>query len=153
MGDPESEKPRQKSGKILRRMTRISLKSGKFLDSLEVFRTVWRIFQTVWKVSLQFGKFPASLDSFRTVWKVSRQSGQFLDSLESFRPVWTVSGQSGKFPDSLNSFRTVCGENNLRTLSVKFLREKVCRPESWEFLGLQGDQGVIKPMGTVWKGI
>ena len=41
----------------------------------------------------------------------------------------------------------------LRTLSVKFLREKVCRPESWEFLGLQGDQGVIKPMGTVWKGI
>ena len=132
-------------------MTRFFLKSGKILDSLEVFRTVWRIFQTVWKVSLQFGKFPDSVDSFRTVWKVSRQSGQFPDSLESFPPVWTVSGQSGKFPDSLDSFRTVCRKNNLRTSSGKFLREKVW--ESWEFLGLQGDQGVIKPMGTVWKGI
>ena len=29
-----------------------------------------------------------------------------------------------------------CRENNLRTLSGKFLRVKFCRPESWDFLGL-----------------
>ena len=29
-----------------------------------------------------------------------------------------------------------CRENNLRTLSGKFLRVGFCRPESWDFLGL-----------------
>ena len=34
------------------------------------------------EVSRQSGKFPDSLESFRRVWKVSRQSEQFLNSLK-----------------------------------------------------------------------
>ena len=108
------------SGKFLRVYTKLTLKSsqlsGKFPDSLESFRTVWKVsgqsgkcpdslesFRTVWKVSGQFGKIPDSLESFRTVWKNSGQSGKFPDSLEKFRTVWNVSRESGKFPDDLES--------------------------------------------------
>ena len=35
----------------------VSEQSGKFLDSLESFRTVWKV---VWKVSGQSGKFPVA---------------------------------------------------------------------------------------------
>ena len=87
------------SGKFLRVYTKLTLKSsqlsGKFPDSLESFRTVW-------KVSGQSGKCPDSLESFRTVWKVSGQFGKIPDSLESFRTVWKNSGQSGKFPDRIH---------------------------------------------------
>ena len=86
------------SGKFLRVYTKLTLKSsqlsGKFPDSLESFRTVW-------KDSDKSRKFPDSLERFWIVWKVSNKSGKFPDSLESFRIVWKVSGQSGKFPDSL----------------------------------------------------
>ena len=68
------------SGKFLRVYTKLTLKSSQLS-----------------------GKFPDSLESFRTVWKVSGQSGKFSDSLESFRTVWKVSRESGKFPDDLES--------------------------------------------------
>jgi hypothetical protein len=38
------------------------------------------------------GKFLDCLESFRTVWKVSGQSEKFPDSLESFWIEWKVSG-------------------------------------------------------------
>ena len=87
------------SGKFLRVFTKlamkwslnINLRVNKFPDSLESFRTIW-------KVSGQSRTFPDSLESFRTVWKVSEQSEKFLDSLENFRTVWKVFEQSGKFP-------------------------------------------------------
>ena len=61
--------------------------SGKFLDSLESFLTVWN-------VSGQGGEYPDSLETFQTVWKV-------------FWKLRKVSIQPGKFPDSLESFQTV----------------------------------------------
>ena len=57
------------TGKFLLETTKLPLKSGKFLDSVKVFGTVWKIFQTVWKVSEQSEQFSDSLESFRTVWK------------------------------------------------------------------------------------
>ena len=58
-------------------------KSGKFLDSRESCRAVW-------KVSRQSGKFPDSLGSFRTV-------GKLPDSLGSSWAVWKVSRLYGNF--------------------------------------------------------
>ena len=46
------------------------------LDSLEDFRTVW-------KISGQFGRFPDSLEDFPTVWKISGQCERFLGSLKN----------------------------------------------------------------------
>ena len=98
--------------------------------------------RTLWKVSGQCGKF---LDSL---------AGENTDSLESFPKDWKVSGQSGKFPDSFVIFgqfsdsqerftyffyvvkaiyallASMSRNENLRTSSGKFLRVKVCRPES-----------------------
>ena len=78
---------------------KVSIKLGKFPESLESFLSFW-------KLSWQSGKIRASLESFQPVLKVSRQSGKFLDSLESFHTAWKVFRQSGKFPDSLKSFQT-----------------------------------------------
>ena len=114
---------------------KVSVQSGKFLESLENFWTVWKVlhfwhtccrnflrtssgkFLRVRKVftrttlspktSQTWHKFLDSLESFLTVWKASEQTGEYPDSLESVRKFWKVSGQSGKFPDSLESFRTV----------------------------------------------
>ena len=100
------------------------------------------------------------MESFRIVLKVFGQSEKFPDSWKSFRTVWIGCGQSGKFWDSPVIFWTgvrwyetiyavlymswerfthfwhTCRGKNLRTSSGKFLRVKVCRPESWDFLGL-----------------
>ena len=87
------------------------------------------------------------MEKVLTVEKVSGQSEKFLKSLESFRLVYKVSGHSEKFPDNLRTlvhvgkkrftrFWHTCRENNSRTPSGKFLRVKVCQPESWDFLGL-----------------
>ena len=43
----------------------------KFPDCLESFLDSLESFRTVWKVSDKSGKFPISLESFRIVWKVS----------------------------------------------------------------------------------
>ena len=51
---------------------------GKFWDSLESFRTAW-------KVARQSGKFSE-------IRKVSGQSEKFVDSLKSFEIVWKVLG-------------------------------------------------------------
>ena len=46
----------------------MSLPSGKFPDSLDIFRLS--------------GKFPNRLENFRIIWKVSRYSGKFPDNLD-----------------------------------------------------------------------
>ena len=101
------------SNKLAPKTSKKKNKSGKIPDSLERFRTVWKIFrqlkqfpdslesfQAVEKVSGQSGKFPGSVRSIRKVWTFSRQSG-------NFRTVWKVFGQSRKFPDSEESFQAV----------------------------------------------
>ena len=55
--------------------------SGKFLRVFTKLAIKWSLNI---KVSKQSGKFPNSLESFRTVWKVSEQCGKFPDSLGSF---------------------------------------------------------------------
>ena len=120
-------------------------------------------FQTAWKLSGQFGKFPDELESFQMNWKVSRQPGNlpdslenFLDCLESFRRVWKLTGESGQpgnFPVKLETclfvakmflhvnvvkticalFRCICRENYLCASSGKFLHEKVCHLENFDF--------------------
>ena len=121
-----------------------------FPDSLESFRTVW-------KVSRQLKKFLDSLESFRTVWKFSGKPGKFPDSCvnvsgqsekiphswKSCRSVWNVSEQSGKFPDCLVIFGQfldsleqfthfcICHENDLRTFGIHVAEQiYVLRPES-----------------------
>ena len=55
--------------------------SGKFLDSLEGFRTVWKISEQYGEKNWQSGKFLYSLESFQTTCKVNRQSGKSINSL------------------------------------------------------------------------
>ena len=123
----------------------MSGQSGKFLDSLESFRTVW-------KVSAQSEKFPHGLESFQ-------QREKFSDSLVNFRTVLKVSRQCQKFPYTCPMINMVCKQkqfmhfghisvakaiytllthfcrkNDLRALSGKFLRVIFCRPESFDFL-------------------
>ena len=81
MGDPESEKP-----------------SRKFLR-------VWKDFAQNDKIFP--GKCPDSLDSFRTVWKVSGQSGKFPESLGFFLDNPEGFNQTEKFLDSLESLWTI----------------------------------------------
>ena len=105
------------SGKFLRVFTKLPIKCslninlrvnkcGKFQDSLESFRKVW-------KFPRRSRKFPSGLESFPRVWKLSERSRKFPDRVESFRTVWKLSSQfgmlwtvwkvsrwSGKFPDS-----------------------------------------------------
>ena len=94
----EVEKPRPESSHVSGNLLCVSTKlapskkkqvkkhkSGKILDSLERF---W----TVWKVSGKSGRFLDSLENFPLVWNVSGKSGSFLDSLEKFPLVWKVSG-------------------------------------------------------------
>ena len=71
----------------------LSMLSEKFLDTLEIF---W----TVWKFSGQLGKFKKSPDCLN----ISLESVKFPCSLESFR---IVSRQPEKFLDSLITLRTV----------------------------------------------
>ena len=126
----------------------------KFPDSLERFRTVW-------KVSRHSGKFLDSLESFRTVEKVSGQSGKFSDKhviccsvFRQYGMIYALLYMSWKrfthfciccesdlrtFYMSwkwFTHFKQMCRGKNLRTLSGKFLRVKVCRLESLNFLGL-----------------
>ena len=89
------------------------------------------MYQTVSKVSLQYVKFPESLEGFQTVWKVSGESGKFLKSPESFRTVWKVSRQSEQFLNSLKDlpqkktasysvlcYIIICLENRVDSFSV-----------------------------------
>jgi len=85
---------------------KISGQSGKLLDSVNVLDSL-EMFRTVWKTSGQSGIFPNSLEDFWTVWRIFRQSGRFLDRMEGFQTVWKISGQVGRFPDGLVFFRTV----------------------------------------------
>ena len=82
--------------------------TGNFQDSLENSQMVIKLFSPS-------GNFPDSLDTFQVVWKLSRWSGNSLDGLETFRMVW-----KNYFPAS----------------PAKFLRVKVCHPESFDFFGL-----------------
>ena len=103
------------SGKFLHVFTKLPIECSllkskqvwKVLDSLESFRTVWK----VWKLSRRSGKFPDSMESFQKVWKVSRRSGKFPDCPESFQTVWKFS------------------ESNLRTFGVCMLRKRF--PHFW----------------------
>ena len=101
--------------------------SGKFLDSLENFRTIWKVsglsgkFWIVWKVSGESGQFPDSLEIFRMVLKF------FSDSLESLRIVWIFLRRSEKCLDSLenDSCTFFCRENGFTHIvfvTKRFLR-------------------------------
>ena len=90
------------------------------------------MYQTVWKVSLQYVKFPESLEGFQTVWKVSGESGKFLKSPESFRTVWKVSRQCQKFPPFFHDkhgilakaiYAHLCRKSYLRSFGA-FLSQK-----------------------------
>ena len=128
------------SAKFLRVSTKLTqnqlkYKSGRFPNSLEIYRTVWKVslqlesFQRVWKVSRGCGKFPDNLERFQIVWNFSRQSGRFLinqsgkflDSLENFWTAWKVSGQSGSLQPICKCQRFVI----TWTKSLQFATNKV----------------------------
>jgi len=85
---------------------KISGQSGKLLDSVNVLDSL-EMFRTVWKTSGQSGIFPNSLEDFQTACKISGRSGEFSDSLEDFWTEWKVSRQYGRFQGRLEDFRTV----------------------------------------------
>ena len=55
--------------------------SGRFLERVEGF---W----TVWKVSVQSGKVLNNLEGFELILNVSGQPRKFLDNLEGLQPIW-----------------------------------------------------------------
>ena len=77
-----------------------------------------------------------SLEGFHTVWKVSGQPCNFLDSFQ------TVRNDLHTFLYAVNAIYALLAymsrNKNLRTSSGKFLRVKVCRPESWDFFRALG---------------
>ena len=138
-------------------------------------------FWTVWKYAGQSGKFPDRLESFRTVLKVFGQTGRFPTNLENIRialsrrfrtdleklevcynldKITEVGRQQSLqkhliygiyVAKAVMHFWHICHRNDLRDSSGKFLRVKVCRPESWDFLGLwSGREGGRKGRGGGW---
>ena len=82
------------------------------------------------------GKFPDSLERFPTVEKMSGQSGKFSDNhvlnlLFSFKTVWNNLCTFVYVVKTIYALSAhVTEEEKLCTWSRKFLRIKVCRPES-----------------------
>ena len=86
------------------------LEPGKFLRwNVKSVIEIWKLFSKVFGHS---GKFLETLESFGTLWKVSRYCGKLMDTTRSFRTLWNVDGPSGKFWNTLESFWPlwkVCG--------------------------------------------
>ena len=125
------------------------------LDDLEDFQLIWKVSEL--SGNFQPGKFLYNLE-------VYNQSGKFPDSLERQRyvdmdmdmdKITEVSHQQSlqtkckmlvaiaiyallafMSQKRFTHFWHLCRGNDLRTSSGKFLRVKVCRPESCDFLGL-----------------
>ena len=116
-------------------------------------------FRMIWKLSGWSGNFPDGLETFRMIWKWSGNVLYFPDDLKTFWMIWKLSGWFGNFPDDkffqkciyVNVAKTIdplfwciCRENNLRAPSRKFLRVKICHPESLDFLGLWRNEAIRK---------
>ena len=84
------------------------------------------MYQTVWKVSLQYEKFPESLEGFQTVWKVSEESRKFPDSPESFQivpkvPTFFSHDKHGTLAKAI--YAHLCRKSYLRSFGA-FLSQK-----------------------------
>ena len=82
------------SGEILWTFWKVFKHSGKFLDTLKSFRSLWKASRPCGKVSGHSEKFPYTIKVFGQSGKVSRHSEKFLDNLEN---CW----------DTLENFRTL----------------------------------------------
>ena len=76
-------------------------------------------------MSVWSGKFSDDLESFRTIKKVSRSSRKYS---------WII--QNLAKPPLMRICRGYENWRDLRALSIKFLRQKSCYPESFRFLWL-----------------
>ena len=131
---------------MYRTVWKVSVQSGKFLDSLESFRTVLKVSgRTVWKLSRQFGKFPNGLESLRTVWKLSKQAGKVSDSLESFQTVLKVSRQCQSFPDMCPTVN----KHGMKAKAIYALWALLCRKSYLRTFGAFLSQKRFT--GSIWK--
>ena len=112
--------------KVFAHIDKIGSKSTQ--NSLEIYRTVWKVSVETWKVFRGSGKFSEGLESFQTVWKVSGQFGEFSEDLENFQTVWKVSRQSRNFLDNLEGLQPICKRQRyviIWTKSLKLATNKV----------------------------
>ena len=118
--------------------------SGNFPDGLKTF-------QMIWKLSVWCGNFSVGLETFQVVWKLSRWPGNFPDGLKTYKPISVhkllqkcINVNVAKTIYAL--FWCICCEHDLLAPSGKFLRVKICHPESLDFFGLWLE---MEPLGKV----
>ena len=136
---------------------KVAGQSGKFPDSLESFQTAQKIYRQSGKKKLLFSIVSPhkSMEPYRYTINL------FLYVLESMNINFQRAGGTLKHvaktiyallymsQKRFTRFWHTCREKNLRTSSGKFLRVKVCQPESWDFLGLCSPPPLPSPLPPI----